>query len=44
MKYQKPELVPMGPAITAIQAAIGKDDNTMDHGQQFTAAVYRADE
>jgi hypothetical protein len=44
MKYQKPELVLMGAAITAIQASLDKTDNDSDGSSSFSVAAYRADE
>jgi hypothetical protein len=44
MKYQKPELVLNGPAITAIETGLdkvgGDEDNTLDK----SPAAYRSDE
>jgi hypothetical protein len=44
MKYQKPELVLMGPAITAIQAGLTKSVGDPDNPDILSDPVYRADE
>jgi hypothetical protein len=44
MKYQKPELVSMGSAITTIQASLTKSGEDLDNGEIFSPPVYRSDE
>lgn len=43
MKYQKPELIQAGAAITAIEAGFSKDQNRIE-GQLPSVDAYEADE
>ena len=43
MKYQKPEVVPIGTALTAIQSGLAKIDQQTD-GTQPSVDAYQSDE
>jgi len=44
MNYQKPELVPLGAAITAIEAEMEKNGGIPDNPPQATVDAYQSDE
>jgi hypothetical protein len=44
MKYQKPEVVLNGTAISAIEAGLFKDQSDEDSNNNQTDAAYRSDE
>jgi hypothetical protein len=45
MRYEKPEVVPLGPAMTAVQSSMNKSSPVFDYDHILAStAAYEADE